>query len=312
MKAHILLIEDSASQAEHTLKLLADIGYDTTWARGGLEGLKMAQTERPDLILLDVVMEDMDGYAVCRWLKMQEATRDTPVIMLTVRDEVASRVEGLNVGADDYLPKPFDARELEARIFAALRAKGHLDELKRRADDLEGLLHRVESMAITDALTGLYNRRRFSDVLRREVATARRYKNPLSCMLIDIDHFKRVNDAHGHDAGDKVLKGFSTLLLSNVREVDVPVRYGGEEFAVLMPQTSKSGALIVAERIRNRTREHSFDAGVAQVSFSLSIGIADVDDMRSDNEEELVLASDSALYQAKIQGRDRVHLYVAG
>ena len=171
-------------------------------------------------MLLDVVMPDIDGFAVCRWLKMNAETRDIPIIMLTVRTALADRVEGLNIGADDYLAKPFDDQELEARIFAALRVKAAHAELRDRNQQLESMLHSVEALASTDALTGLFNRRRFADVLRREFAVTKRYKNTLSCLLLDLDHFKQINDRFGHDAGDQVLKEVARRITGSLREVD--------------------------------------------------------------------------------------------
>ena len=258
LKAKLLLVEDSDSQGSHVKRTLEAMGYGVTWARSGIEGLKLARTDPPDLVILDVVMADVDGFAVCRWLKMHSETREIPIIMLTVRGELQDRIEGLNVGANDYLPKPFADEELEARIFAALRVRATQTELRERNQQLESMLHHVEALAITDALTGLFNRRRFSDVLRREFAVTRRYQNALSCLMVDIDHFKRINDRFGHEMGDRVLKEVAQALSQNLREVDLPARYGGEEFAILLPHTPKLNALVVAERIANRVRQLSF------------------------------------------------------
>ncbi|HWO09597.1 MAG TPA: diguanylate cyclase, partial [Polyangiaceae bacterium] len=233
IKGKLLLVEDSDAQGAQIRATLQRLGYDVLWAKSGIEGLKLARIEKPDLIVLDVVMQDMDGLAVCRWLKMSSESRDIPIIMLTIRGELQERVEGLNVGADDYLPKPFADEELDARIFAALRVKATEHELKKRNNELESMLHHVEALAITDPLTGLYNRRRFDDVLRREFAVTRRYGAPLCCLMVDVDHFKRINDLYGHDAGDRVLAGVATRLGSRLREVDLASRFGGEEFAIL-------------------------------------------------------------------------------
>src|SRR6188508_2678953 len=161
MKANLLLIDDSEVQSSQLIESLQRLGYAVQRASSGAEGLRLARENRPDLVLLDVVMPDIDGFAVCRWLKMNAETRDIPVIMLTVRTALADRVEGLNIGADDYLAKPFEDEELEARIFAALRVKAAHSELRDRNQQLESMLHSVEALASTDALTGLYNRRRF-------------------------------------------------------------------------------------------------------------------------------------------------------
>ncbi len=309
MKANLLLIDDSAVQSTQITGTLERLGYSVRHAASGVEGLKLAREKVPDLILLDVVMEDIDGFAVCRWLKVNSDTRDVPVIMLTVRTSLSDRVTGLNIGADDYLAKPFDDEELEARIFAALRVKASQSELRLRNQQLEAMLHSVEAMAITDSLTGLFNRRRFADVLKREFAVTRRYRNTLSCLVIDLDHFKQINDRFGHDAGDQVLKEAARRISSSLREVDLAARYGGEEFAVLLPHTSKTDARIVAERLLSNLRKQEFKFGNEIVRITASVGCAGNSDVASGAAEDLVKAADVALYEAKNGGRNRVVMY---
>jgi len=309
VKARLLLVEDSAAQGSQTKSQLEHLGYEVRWVKSGIEALKWARQEPPDLIILDVVMEDIDGFAVCRWLKLHNGTRDIPIIMLTVKSEVEDRVHGLQVGADDYLPKPFSDRELEARIFAALRSKTTQAELIERNRQLESMLHHVESLAITDPLTGLFNRRRFGDVLRREVAVTRRYKNSLALLMIDLDHFKLVNDRFGHDAGDEVLRAISAALNTGLREVDLAARYGGEEFAIIMPHTSKGNAVVVAQRVAQHIGALVHEFQGEKVSLTASMGIADVADLADANAENLVKAADIALYEAKRMGRNRIVLF---
>ena len=309
MKANLLLIDDSEAQSNKIKEALERLGYRVTIASSGVEGLRLARQTSPDLVLLDVVMADIDGFAVCRWLKMNAETRDIPVIMLTVRTALADRVEGLNIGADDYLAKPFEDEELEARIFAALRVKAAHSELRDRNQQLESMLHSVEALASTDALTGLFNRRRFADVLRREFAVTRRYKNTLSCLLLDLDHFKQINDRFGHDAGDQVLKEVARRITGSLREVDLAARYGGEEFVVLLPHTSKGDARIVAERLLKNVRKQDFTFGGEVVTVTASIGCAGNSDVESANPEDLVKAADIALYGAKKNGRNCIVMY---
>jgi len=309
VKGKLLLVEDSEAQGAHIRATLQRQGYEVLWAQSGIEGLKLARAEKPDLIVLDVVMQDMDGLAVCRWLKMSAESRDIPIIMLTVRGELQERVEGLNIGADDYLPKPFADEELDARIFAALRVKVAERELKKRNTELQSMLHHVEALAITDPLTGLFNRRRFDDVLKREFAITKRYNTPLSCLMVDVDHFKRVNDLYGHDAGDRVLCGVASRLSQRLREVDTAARFGGEEFAILLPQTPKQGAMIVAERIAAVVRREHFEFVDGSASITVSVGVAESRDIGGNAPESLVKAADSALYLAKSRGRDQVVTY---
>ena len=306
VKATLLLIEDSDTQGSQLKTSLENLGYDVKWAKSGIEGLRIAKSSPPDLIVLDVIMDDMDGFAVCRWLKMHGTTRDIPVIMLTQRGELRDRVEGLHVGADDYLPKPFAPEELEARIFAALRIQAAQSELKRRNSQLELMLHHVEALAITDPLTGLYNRRRLSDVLKREWAVAKRYKNDLSCIMVDIDHFKDFNDRYGHDTGDSVLKEVARALGEGLREVDLAARYGGEEFAILLPQTNKTGAMTVASRLHQSLHAKTVCIGDQRLRVTASFGVAADADIASGSADDLIRAADAALYDAKRRGRDRV------
>jgi two-component system, cell cycle response regulator len=312
MKAKLLLVDDSAPQGSLIKGTLERLGYEVLWATSGIEGLKLARTESPDLVLLDVVMEGMDGFAVCRWLRVQSATRDIPVIMLTVKSDIHDRVEGLHIGADDYLPKPFADEELEARIFAALRVKAIQAELKQKNLQLESMLHDVEALAMTDPLTGLYNRRRFRDILHREFAVTRRYKNSLVCMMVDLDHFKSINDRFGHDAGDEVLKAVAQGLSQNLREVDVSARYGGEEFIVLLPHTPKESSRLVADRVTKVIRGLRFSFADEHFGVTASFGIAATSDVTSSDPEDLVRAADVALYDAKRRGRNLVSLYEPG
>jgi len=306
MKAKVLVVEDSPSQRSHLMSTLSARGFDVTGVAGGIAALKVVKTDPPDIIILDVVMADMDGYTVCRWLRLNEGTRDIAVIMLTVKTEVSHKVEGLNVGADDYLPKPFDDQELEARIYAALRAKSSQKELRKRNVELEDLLHRVELMAMTDSLTGLFNRRRFVDVLKREWATSRRYKNPLSVIMVDIDHFKLINDTHGHAAGDVVLKEVARVISSSLRQVDVAARYGGEEFAVLLPHTTLKDAGVVAERVLSKVRALIVDVEGQKLHCTVSLGIASNEEPSLRTEDDLIANSDAALYAAKNAGRNQL------
>jgi diguanylate cyclase (GGDEF)-like protein len=310
LKAKLLLVEDSESQGNHIKLLLERMGYEVAWAQAGVEALQLARTQVPDLIVLDVVMRDMDGLAVCRWLKMSPDTRDIPVIMLTVRGELHERVNGLNVGANDYLPKPFADEELEARIFASLRVRSAEAEMRRRNQQLESMLHHVETLTITDPLTGLVNRRRFEDVLRHEYAVTRRYGNPLSCLALDVDGFKAINERLGAAGADRLLSALAQRVGQTLREVDLAARSGGEEFAILLPQTTKAGAVTLAERILSRVRGLPFPIDGANIEVTLSIGVASTSDIASSVAEDLVRAADTALAMAKGRGRNCVAAYV--
>jgi PleD family two-component response regulator len=170
MKAKVLIVEDSREQREHLVRMLESRGFGVSAVGGGVDALKAIKRDPPDVVILDVLLEDLDGHGVCRWLRLTQNTRDIIVIMLTVKSEVKERVEGLHVGADDYLPKPYDDDELEARIYAGLRSRVARQELRKRNTELEALIVQTEHLAATDPLTGIANRRRFVDILKREFA----------------------------------------------------------------------------------------------------------------------------------------------
>ena len=189
-KATVLLVEDNKTQASIVREFLEKNGYEVLLAEDGMSAFKAAKTERLDIILLDRILPDIEGSDICRWLKLDQITRGIPIIMLTEKDSIPDKVGGLEAGADDYLPKPFDENELNARIYAQLRMKAQQDELKQKNQQLEDMLTRVESLAIMDPLTGIYNRRRFETIFNSEFKRAMRYQLPLSLLMIDIDHFK--------------------------------------------------------------------------------------------------------------------------
>jgi diguanylate cyclase (GGDEF)-like protein len=304
-KATILLVEDNKGQAAIIKEFLEKNGYRVIWVEEGMTAFKIAKTQELDLILLDRILPDIDGNEVSRWLKLDPGTRSIPIIMLTAKDAVADKVAGLEAGADDYLPKPFNEHELNARIYVHLRTKSQQDELREKNRQLENMLLKVENLAIMDSLTGLYNRRRFETILTNEVKRAMRYQIPLSCMMIDVDHFKTVNDAHGHQQGDSVLREIAQRIQSCIREVDTAARWGGEEFTVLSPNTTKENAKLAAIRILKAVSHHAFN-GYSEGQITVSIGIASLPAPSIDSQVKLVNAADIALYEAKKNGRNRV------
>jgi len=283
-KRSILVVDDIPEDIKIMEKVL-ESKYQVIPAYNGQEGIDKAIAEQPDIILLDIMMEGMDeGYEVCDILKKCEATRDIPVIFVSARTQVSDKVRGFSLGADDYITKPFDLDELSARVDAAVRIKNRQDELR--------------AMSITDALTGLPNRRYLMDRLEEEVARAKRYEYSLSCLMLDIDYFKLVNDRFGHQTGDAVLKELANLLKENVRMVDIVARYGGEEFIIILPETILEGARVLAERIRRSVEQHSF-AGALNLNVTISIGYSVLKPHYPFGGLELINRSDTALYKAK-------------
>ena len=226
-KGRILIVEDSKQQADLTRELLEKNGYEVVWASDGISGIKTIGTTSFDLILLDLILPDMSGNDVCRWLKLNNDTKGIPIIMLTVKDSLDDKVSSLEAGADEYLAKPYNEVELNVMIYAALRTKALQDELKQRNKQMVELLTKVEFLAITDSLTGLYNRRYFDNVLKKELTEGKRYRKSVACLMMDIDNFKQINDTYGHETGDYVLKEIAASLKTIFREADTIARWGG-------------------------------------------------------------------------------------
>jgi diguanylate cyclase (GGDEF)-like protein len=304
-KAKILLVEDNKTQASVICEGLERCGYEVVHVENGMAGIKIAKTEKVDLVLLDLLLPDIDGNEVCRWLKLNHDTKALPIIMLTAKGASNDKVAGLEAGADDYLQKPFDESELNARIYARLRVKMQQDELQLKNRQLESMLTQVETLAIMDSLTGLFNRRRFETILSNEFKKCQRYQHPLACMMIDIDHFKDINDRYGHQAGDAVLREVAQCIQGSIREVDTLSRWGGEEFMVLSPNTNTANATHAAQRILNAVGSHVFSA-IGNQPVTVSIGVAGVPEAEIETAEKLVHAADLALYEAKRKGRARV------
>jgi diguanylate cyclase (GGDEF)-like protein len=314
-RAKILVVEDSRTQLERVVEVLAREGYEVVTAGDGSEAVKTAAAEAPDLVLLDMVLPDMDGLEVLRIVKAARGDQFLPVILLSVKSDLDSRVTGLRIGADDFLAKPFADAEVLARAAAMLRIKQLQDQL-REAKKL------TEKLSIEDGLTKLYNHRHFQEELKREFGRAQRYNDPLSLIMIDLDHFKDVNDRHGHPFGDKVLRETAVLVRGSVRDHDLCARYGGEEFAIILPKTMMTGALTVAERIHKGMNQKVFEerpppkeaegrAGAAPVSarVTASFGIASYPSKDIASAEMLIRYADEALYRAKREGRNAICVY---
>jgi len=291
----ILVAEDSLVVRTVVCDQLEDEGYDVVEAVDGESALAACATARPDAILLDIEMPGLDGHQVLARLKADDDLKDIPVVFLTGRTGTDDMVAGLRAGAHDYLKKPFEPAELIARIGGAVRIKRLQDELRVRNEQLDRLSR-------IDELTGLHNRRHVDEQLKKEISTARRHDQPLAVLMLDIDHFKSVNDQEGHPAGDRVLQEFAARVQAVTRDGDVVGRWGGEEFIIIAPQTSVSEALTLGERLRQAITERPVDLGDRAVSITVSIGCA----VGVGTPEQLVEQADTALYRSKSEGRDRV------
>ncbi|MCR4440448.1 MAG: diguanylate cyclase [bacterium] len=309
-KPRILVVDDVAANVELLKSHLSTQGYEVLVAHSGPEALDIVDQEAPDLVLLDVVMPDMDGFEVCRRLKASTATDFVPVIMVTALDEVEYKVRGMEAGADDFVTKPFNRLELLVRVKSLLRIKQLHDQLEHKVRQLQAMEAQLREMAITDGLTGLYNYRYFKEQLTHEVDRAARHKECFSLIMLDIDHFKLYNDTHGHLAGDKVLKDLARLLRDNVRKIDVAARYGGEEFALILVQTPRPASGVVARKLQALVEEFPFAHGEQQPQgkLTISMGVATYPE-DGHTAEELIAAADRRLYRAKAEGRNRVVMH---
>jgi len=237
-RSTVLIVDDTPASIKILNEALSP-EFDVVFALDGREGLEIARQCRPDLILLDVVMPGVDGYEVCRRLREDERTKTIPVIFVTARTDAEAEEYGLNLGAVDYVTKPYQLPIVRARV------RNHVS-LKRKADLLE-------SLASLDGLTGIPNRRRFDQILESEWKRSARTGAALSVLLLDVDYFKQYNDHFGHGAGDRCLKQIAATVLSSLaRPADIGCRYGGEEFAAVLPDTDLEGARQVAERVRRQ------------------------------------------------------------
>lgn len=288
----VLIIDDSSMALTLAKARLAREHLEILCAGGGREGLDIAQRELPDLILLDLDMPDMSGFDVCRALKADSALRMIPVIFLSGSAGLADKVMGLDLGAVDYVTKPFDGVELRARVRAALRTK-YLQDLLIKHTQI-------------DPLTGLGNRRALQDRLLQEWARVQRYGGVFAVIMADLDHFKAVNDTYGHPAGDRVLQEVAEVLAAQCRDSDVLIRYGGEEFSLILPTHHAQEAAVLAERCRLAIANLSVDTAGTTIRLSASFGVADSAGCAS--ADEIIEQADKALYRAKQSGRNRVEI----
>ncbi len=293
-KQTVLAIDDMPAN----LKLLGEIlkpEYRFLVATSGAQGLELASSKQPDLILLDVMMPEMDGYEVCRRLKANPLTQSIPVIFITALKEETDEEKGLEIGAIDYITKPFSPSIVRIRV------RNHL-ELKRYHDLLE-------SQAVTDGLTGIANRRQFDKWLDREWRLAIRRQTPISLILGDIDCFKLFNDHYGHPEGDECLKAVAKALTAGLRRPsELLSRYGGEEFACILPESDLAGALHFANNLLEHVRavKMPHEKSIVTDIVTMSLGAACLSPSLGDTPESLIQAADEKLYEAKRNGRNQV------
>ncbi len=301
----ILLVDDDAYVRRFFGQQLKQAGYRVDEVESGDRALEAIRSLRPDLVLLDILMPGLNGLAVCARMRVDAEVGDTPVLFLSSADDIPTKAAGFQLGAHDFLSKTIDPRELEIRVKAALAAKLQRDALKEAAIRLRSEALRLQQEAQVDPLTGLPNRRALMEGGDRAMYLARYMEQPVSLYMIDVDHFKKVNDTWGHAAGDRILKQVATRIRANLREGDLCARFGGEEFSAVLPGANLGDAVGVAERIRQCIEAHRFSAGKEKVRVTVSVGIAAFPQDGA-TLEELLEVADQRLYAAKGSGRNRV------
>jgi diguanylate cyclase (GGDEF)-like protein len=291
----VLIIDDSVDFLRIAKARLAKEGYEVLCATGGPDGLRTARAQQPDLVLLDLDMPEMSGFEVCRQLKADANLCMTPVIFLSGSASSEDKVRGLDVGAVDYVTKPFDAFELRARVRAALRTK-HMQDLLIKFGQI-------------DPLTELWNRRALTARLQEEWNRISRHGGVMTLVMADIDHFKQVNDVYGHPLGDELLCRVAAVVREECRTTDVAARYGGDELAILCPEADEREAAELAERCRRGVESIRMHTPKGELRVTMSMGVCD--SLGATGPSDLIAQADQTLYEAKQAGRNCVVMHRA-
>ncbi len=301
MPAVVLIIDDSPTLRSQVSRILEQAGLASTIIEAGsvIEGFKCLLSQPVDVVLCDLEMPGMDGLKFLDLHSSRPELRNVPVILLTGCKSAGQKIQGLERGASDYVTKPFDSGELIARVKVQIKIKSLQDDLKERNQQLEELSN-------TDPLTNLANRRQLMRILAQEFQRSQRGGHPLSLIMVDIDHFKSINDTYGHQQGDLVLKVVAETLRGDLRDYDLASRFGGEEFVMLLPETGSLHAIQVAERIRQVVANLKFGGPMEKLRMTVSLGVATSPNKVIKNIEDMIRLADDALYAAKREGRNRV------
>ena len=283
----ILIVDDEPKNIQLLANILNEKGYEVEFATSGELALEWTASRPFDLILLDIMMEGMDGFQVCQQLKASPETQEIPVIFLTAKAEIKDIVKGFEFGAVDYVMKPFNTIELLVRVNTHLELKANRDFFKK--------------LAITDGLTQLYNHSHIHARLAEEISASKRHQHTLSVVMLDLDHFKKINDDFGHKTGDEVLVRVSGLIKSLLRKEDIAGRYGGEEFMLVLPNTDRQAAFTVAEKIRMNIQDHKWS--LKNLTVTVSGGVCMLE---NEDESSLIMEADRLMYEAKNNGRNQI------
>ncbi len=290
----VLLVDDSKTMRLNMRRMLNLMNLTVDEVENGQQALDRLEEQKYDLLLLDYEMPELDGIQTLQQLRRHHSKLRLPVIAISAMEQQETVVLFLKAGANDFINKPFSREEFLVRVNNQL--------------DMLDAAQRIERLAITDPLTGLYNRNFLYEMLPLMIAEAHRYEKPLSLIILDVDHFKQFNDTWGHDVGDLVLKHVAKLLQNNIRSADIPCRYGGEEFVIVLPDTHLENAVRAAEKIRNVVEDTPLvlEDQPEPLRVTLSLGVAEL--KKEDTLDTLIKRADQALYAAKRGGRNRTEV----
>ena len=291
----VLVVEDHPDQRELLAIVLQREGYRVITAANGLEALEKLETENIQIALSDIMMPKMDGFELIKRIRSNPALKSIYLILITARIQEGDRVRGLDLGADDYITKPFSFSELLARVRVGSRVVHYQKHLEYQTQ--------------VDSLTGLFNRRAFEKKIHEEFERSKRYHNPLSVLILDIDNFKTINDTYGHHGGDAALVKISETFREKTRQTDFPARYGGEEFVLVLPETDQESALQVASKIHEAIRSCAFGTTARPYTLTVSIWVSSTSARFYSDWHEMVDDADQALYLAKNTGKDRIETW---
>ncbi|MGO1043736.1 diguanylate cyclase [Clostridioides difficile] len=298
----ILVVDDSVLMCDLIDKTLTKDNFEVIKAFNATEAKECIKECTPDIILLDIILPDNSGFELCRELKSNIRTEDIPIIFITSKNTDTDIVKGFGVGAIDYMVKPFSMTELKARVMAHIEVKKSQDKLRKINNELEFSLEKLNRLVVRDYLTGLYNRRHIINQLMEQIKINRYSHETVSLILGDIDDFKVINDTYGHEAGDFVLTVISSIIKKNCRQIDTVSRWGGEEFLIMLTNTSMEGAKILSERIRKEIKEFEFNYKGNEIKCTITLGVVEVNPNIS--LEENISLADKAMYEGKNLGKD--------
>ncbi|MFZ5988506.1 MAG: diguanylate cyclase [Bacillota bacterium] len=294
MNSRVLIVEDNPNSAKLLGEILGDEGYQVYSVDQGLSILNLVYEIKPNIILLDIMMPELDGFEICKLLKTDSETKDIPIIMITAKTDSKDIRMALELGAFDYIKKPVDEVEVIARVRSALRFKEYHDKLKE--------------MTMKDGLTGVYNHRLLIELFEKEYTRQIRKGGNIAFIMIDIDHFKRINDTYGHTAGDMIIREVANILTTMTRRSDIVGRYGGEEFGIFVSEINLDNVYKFCEKIRKKIEDYEFNIGDRIIHITISMGVCLKEASDNISYLDIIKISDAALYSAKENGRNKVEL----